>query len=204
MRVQPPAIKRCILSIGHSNHSFESFLELLKRHQIEALVDVRSQPFSKYASHFDLDPLRQAVTAAGVKYVFLGKELGGRPTGDGFYDADGHVLYGRMAEAPFFLKGIEHLERWAEQYRTALMCSEENPAVCHRYLLVARVLGQRGIEVEHIRGDGRIEREAEVAGAANAEGSERQLTLFGEAQKAPWRSLRPILPKSSQASSAER
>src|SRR5215469_13535814 len=92
-----------IFSIGHSNQSIEAFLALLQQHQIQVLVDVRSSPYSKYVPQFNSTPLADAVRQVGVKYMFMGRELGGRPDGNEFYDADGHVLYNRVAEASLFL-----------------------------------------------------------------------------------------------------
>ncbi|MGH2544667.1 MAG: DUF488 family protein, partial [Ardenticatenaceae bacterium] len=137
--------ERTIFTIGHSNHSLEAFVELLQRQGIEVLVDVRSQPYSRYASHFGSRSLKEVVAASGMRYVFLGNELGGRPGGAYFYDEEGYVLYGRVAASSLFLEGIARLEQGIESYRVAIMCSEEDPVGCHRHLLVGRVLRERGI-----------------------------------------------------------
>lgn len=190
-----------LFSIGHSNHGLETFLGLLRQHGIEVLVDVRSQPASRYASQFDRGNLQEAAAQAGIKYLFLGRELGGRPPGDAYYDAEGHVRYDQVAEAPFFLEGVERLEQGAPRYRVALMCSEENPAECHRHLLVERVLAKRGIVMEHIRGDGRIQSAAELEAEERGPNTENQLALFAEAVETPWRSVRAIRkPERSSAS----
>lgn len=112
-----------LYTIGHSNHAPEVFLDLLARHGIEVLVDVRSQPYSRYAAHFDKPGLTALVTGAGVKYLFLGKELGGRPESAEFYDpADGRVLYDRVAASSLFLGGLARLETGLQKYRVAIMC----------------------------------------------------------------------------------
>jgi uncharacterized protein (DUF488 family) len=178
-----------LFSIGHSNHALEDFLALLKQHGIQVLVDVRSAPYSRYASQFDREALERALKDAGLSYLFLGRELGGRPEGEEFYDTEGHVLYSQVAEAAFFEEGLERLKQGRARHRVAMMCSEEDPAVCHRYLLISRVLAERGIAVGHIRGDGRLESEADVA-AANPEA--QQPLLFAELEDAAWRSPRPI------------
>jgi uncharacterized protein (DUF488 family) len=92
-----------------------------------------------------------------MKYVFLGKELGGRPEGSEFYDEGGGVLYDRLAESALFLEGIDRLMEGVKGYRVAIMCGEEDPVKCHRRVLVGRVLEERGVRVKHIRGDGRVE-----------------------------------------------
>lgn len=149
-----------IFTIGHSNHPAESFQRLLSDHRIEALVDVRSWPHSRYVEWADRSQIPEIAQETGARYLFLGKELGGRPDGTEFYDSTGHVLYGRRAESADFRAGIARLRRGAERYRIAIMCSEENPASCHRRLLVAKVLLDEGLTIGHIRGDGRCEVEA--------------------------------------------
>jgi uncharacterized protein (DUF488 family) len=191
--VSEPA-NRQVFSIGHSNHSLEKFLDLLQRHRIEILVDVRSQPHSCYAKQFNADALRDAMTAAGIKYLFLGRELGGRPEGEEFYDEEGRVRYDRLAELLLFQQGIERLKQDAGQHRVAMMCSEEDPAVCHRHLLIARVLAEHRIAVEHIRGDGTRETYQDVCG-------DRQGLLFGEEEE--WKSIRSVLPRNRPPSSSD-
>ncbi len=204
MSASTPRPGRRILSIGHSNQSLEAFLGLLRLHQIEVLVDARSHPYSKHAPHFDARPLKEAVKASGIKYLYLGKELGGRPAGAEFYDADGHVLYGRVAQSPLFLEGIRRLEEGAQKYRIALMCSEENPTSCHRRLLIGRVLAARGLTLDHIRGDGRIQAEMELANTEGTQQGGEQPGLFGQREERAWRSTRSVLPRRPQLSSSER
>ena len=149
-----------IFTIGHSNLHAEHFRELLSKHGIEVLVDVRSWPHSRYVGWADVAELPEVVAGAGARYLFLGKELGGRPEGDAFYDAEGHVLYGKIAEQDWFQEAIRRLEKGAEEYRVAIMCSEEDPTHCHRRLLVSRVLLDHGMTVAHIRKGGRVEIES--------------------------------------------
>jgi uncharacterized protein (DUF488 family) len=177
-----------VFSIGHSNQPIEAFVDLLARHGIEVLVDVRSRPYSRWATQFNQEPLRHAITAAGVRYLFMGDQLGGRPTGDAFYDDEGHVLYDRVAASDVFLAGVERLRRGSATHRVAMMCSEEDPTVCHRYLLIAPVLARRGIVVRHIRGDGRIEDDAALRDAAARGQDDGQRMLFEIQEAPPWRS----------------
>lgn len=194
-----------LFSIGHSNHALETFLGLLKQHRIEVLVDARSHPYSKFAPHFDAGPLKKEVTSAGIKYLFLGKELGGRPNGDEFYDADGYVLYSRVAESLLFLEGIRRLETGVTKYRVALLCSEEDPLACHRRLLVGRVLARRGVPLDHIRGDGRIQTEAELQAEEKQCRTNGQIGFFEEpTQERAWRSIQSVLQRGRRQSSSER
>lgn len=184
-----------LFTIGHSNHTEEKFLELLSDQRIDVLADVRSQPYSRYSTQYNREPLSGLVTGAGVRYLFLGDQLGGRPPGAEFYDEAGHVLYRAVSQAPFFLQGIDRVEQGMQRFRVALMCSEEDPAICHRYRLIGRVLAERGAAIEHIRGDGRLQAHADL---------DRQLLvpkqglLFAELESDDWKSLRSVLPKVPQ------
>ncbi len=189
-----------VLTIGHSNHPLDLFLGLLEQHRVEVLVDTRSAPYSKYSPHFDHEALRTAVTARGLRYLYMGKELGGRPDGTQFYDSEGHVLYDRVAASPVFQEGLARLEKGLAENRVALLCSEENPADCHRRLLIGRVLGERGVAVEHIRGDGRLQSEAELV--REESGDDSQLSLFEHEAIPPWKSIPSVLPKKRPSSSS--
>jgi len=165
-----------VYTLGHSRHTAEHFVSLLRAHAIERLVDVRSQPYSKWAPHFDTSALAQLLDANGIDYVFLGRQLGGRPEDRTFYRPDGAVAYDRRRAAPDFVDGILRLVTLAQGRRTTILCAEEDPASCHRRLLVAPALVHAGAAVVHVRGDGRLEPEREHV----AETTTQQLDLFGE------------------------
>ncbi len=155
-----------VLTIGHSNHSPERLVELLNQHGVQVVVDVRSAPYSKFSPHFNREQLSRLLTAENIRYAFMGDSLGGRPTGDEFYDAGGHVLYGPLSRSPRFVDGIAMVERNAARYRLALLCSEADPTSCHRFLLVTRTLRERGFDagaIEHILGDGSLRPETMLA-----------------------------------------
>jgi uncharacterized protein (DUF488 family) len=144
-----------VLTIGHSTLPYERFLELLRRANVAAIADVRSAPYSRQFPHFNRESLLNELRADGIAYVFLGKELGGRPSDRQFY-CDGVADYERMSQAAEFNKGVDRVLEGAKKYRIALMCSERDPLDCHRCLLVGRALAQRGVRVSHILGDGQV------------------------------------------------
>jgi len=189
-----PAGRLIVFTIGHSNVSQEAFIALLKSHDIQVLVDVRSAPYSKYVPYFNGDVLKPAAVAAGVKYLYLGRELGGRPSERHFYDPDGHVRYDLLAESPEFHEGVERLLHGIREHRVALMCNEEDPSECHRRLLVGRVLTERGVTVLHIRGDGRIQPEAELAETERNAAPQvvQQEFAFAAKEKPKWKSTRSV------------
>jgi uncharacterized protein (DUF488 family) len=189
-----------VLTVGHSSHAIGAFLKLLEDRGVDTVVDTRSSPRSKFAPQYDIESLRDSLQRHGIRYLYMGAELGGRPKGDGFYDRDGRVLYSRVAESPFFLKGIERLEREISEHKVALLCSEENPSVCHRRLLIARVLRERGFAVAHIRGDGAIEQEDELL-AKEASQEAPQMALFEFSRIPEWKSIPSVLPRRQRSSS---
>jgi len=184
-----------VYTIGHSAHSFEELVSLLKGGLIQVVVDTRSAPYSRFAPQFDREILQRELPRAGIKYLFLGTELGGRPENPGYYDAHGHVLYSRITRDTAFGVGIERLERGMAAFRVALMCGEEDPAHCHRRLLVGRVMAERGHEMLHIRGDGRVETDAEVVAASGKKLVNEQPALFAELDEDQWRSTASVSPK---------
>lgn len=151
-----------VYTIGHSSHSIERFIALLRRHAIRLLVDVRSHPYSKWAPQFRKGSLSNSLEAEGIAYIFLGEELGGQPEGASFYDVRGQVDYQRRAQAPDFQAGIERLAGAASRQCAAILCAEESPERCHRRWLVTPALQQMGLEVRHIRADGRAEADGEL------------------------------------------
>jgi uncharacterized protein (DUF488 family) len=166
---------RSVLTIGHSKHALEKFLGLLRQHEVEVLVDARSQPVSRFSPHFARKPLERAVAASSIGYLFMGDALGGRPQSRECYDADGKVDYDRVEAQAFYQRGIEQLLEGIARLRVCVLCAEEDPSHCHRRLLIARTLVQRGVEVRHIRGTGAIETEDELRARADP----RQLSLPG-------------------------
>lgn len=178
---------RSIWTIGHSKQELAKFLMLLDDAGVEAVADVRSQPFSRFSSQFNREPLRGALGEAGIQYVFLGNELGGRPPEPELYDAAGHVLYGAVAETSRFREGLNRLLEGASGFRVAIMCSEEDPTNCHRRLLITRVLVAQDVPVRHLRGDGTEASEADLAGVPEP----IQPPLFGE-EVSSWRSTRSV------------
>ena len=187
-----------VYTVGHSNQTLEAFLELLKGHQVEVLVDVRTSPISAYAPHFNKAVLEKQLPLHGITYRFMGEELGGRPSEREYYDARGFVLYGRMARSFAFRQGIEKLLMVSEQNRLAIMCSEENPAICHRHLLIARVLTDEKIDILHIRGNGTTETYQQVVSESEAGASQAQSDLFDSAGEEQWKSIRSVLRENPQ------
>lgn len=149
-------MSKYLFTVGHSTHSIENFIALLASHGIEAIADVRSSPFSRFNPQFNRRELQKTLQDAGIRYVFLGKELGARSDDPHCYVAD-KVQYDRLAKTPEFQSGVDRVLEGANSYRVALMCAEKEPLDCHRTILVARELDKRGFAIRHILSDGSVE-----------------------------------------------
>jgi uncharacterized protein (DUF488 family) len=126
----------------------------LSQHEVKVLVDVRTAPYSRYCPQFNKAKLQRAVETAGLRYCFAGQTLGGKPDDDGLQKEDGTPDYDKIAASECYQEGLRWLEALAAEARVAIMCSEADPAKCHREKLIARSLRARGIDVVHIRPDG--------------------------------------------------
>lgn len=179
-----------IYTIGHSNHSIETFIALLKQHQISALADVRSHPYSKRLPHFSKASLKASLLEAGIAYVFLGKELGARPNNPLCY-VDGKALYEKIAETEEFNTGIQRLIKGGETYKIALMCAEKDPITCHRAILVCQHLRGYNLNINHILSNGELESHQQLEerlltnhGLSDQQiNAPKQLSLFAQIDK---------------------
>lgn len=149
-------MNQMLFTIGHSNHPIEVFVELLHRHGVTAVGDVRSHPYSRYVPQYSCEPLKVALTRAGIAYISLGKELGARSENPACYKL-GKVQYDCLAMQPQFAEGIRRVIEEMQRHSIALMCAEKDPLECHRTLLVARKLHEAGLEIAHIHADGSLE-----------------------------------------------
>jgi uncharacterized protein (DUF488 family) len=153
-----------IFSVGHSDHPLPALVELLRRAGVTAVADVRSQPYSGRMPQFNRPELERGLRAAGITYAFLGDLLGGRPQQPSLFDAEGRVDYHRVRSTDFFRQGLDRLCAVAEKSPVAMLCAEEDPLDCHRALMIAPALVERGIYPIHLRKDGSQETTAALEG----------------------------------------
>ncbi len=159
-----------IYTVGHSDHSTDEFIALLRQHGITLVVDVRSQPYSRWTHQFNRETLARDLTEAGIAYRFMGDSLGGRPPDPSLYDpGQERPDYRRVEQTLAYQSGIDQLLELAPSERVAVMCSEGDHRQCHRNLLVTQTLLARGVRVLHIQPDG---------GTIEGEPIAQQLALF--------------------------
>lgn len=154
-------MSRELFTIGHSLLTLDHFISLLKRADIGVIADVRSSPHSGRAPWFSQQELKVALKQHSIKYVFLGRELGGRPSSERLF-TNGVADYGAMSRTSEFAEGIGRIVHGVEAHRIALMCSERDPLECHRFLLVSKHLSSLGMQIVHLKSDGGRETQAEA------------------------------------------
>jgi len=154
--------EKVLYSIGHSNRKAEDFLPLLKKFNIQYLIDVRSVPYSKYNTQYKQAVLKSFLENNNITYVFMGDNLGGKPKDASCYK-NGKINYARVQEKDFFIQGIERLKKaYDKNIPAAIMCSEANPCHCHRSRLIGKALQEQNIFVQHIDENGNIKDQLEV------------------------------------------
>ena len=145
-----------LFSIGHSNMAAERFIGLLRDAGVNAIADVRSTPLSRRFPWFSGKNLAATLAQHGMTYLAYGEALGGRPRDAALY-RDGVADYEAMARQREFQIVLDRLTAEGVRHRVCLMCAEREPLDCHRCLLVARALAERGLGIGHILHDGTIE-----------------------------------------------
>jgi uncharacterized protein (DUF488 family) len=160
-----------IHTIGHGDHTIEGFIDLLCRYGITLVVDVRSQPYSRWVPQFNRELLIHDLHHAGIKYHYMGNTLGGRPADPSLYDTgEDRPDYERVEQTDDYQAGIVELLHLVRDTPTAIMCSEGDYHHCHRHLLVTQTLLEHGMRVLHIQPDGTTVPASQIP---------RQLSLFG-------------------------
>jgi len=150
-----------LFSIGHSNHPIDQFFDLLQRHGIRTVADVRSSPYSRYNPQFSQPEFERSLQQRGMDYVFLGAELGARRHEAECY-LDGKVDYDHVPRTEAFQHGMVRLVDIASRSRVAMLCAEKDPLTCHRTILIARHITEFVGDVLHILPDGALEAQSEA------------------------------------------
>jgi len=145
-----------LYTIGHSSHSFNRFVTYLKSCKVDTVIDVRSNPYSRFHSQYRYKALKAGLPDANIDYIFLGKQLGARSKDPAYY-IDGRVSYRLLAKSPVFQEGLKELQRMIRAARVGIMCAEKDPLDCHRMVLVCRHFRDQPVEIRHILADGSVE-----------------------------------------------
>lgn len=147
-----------LYTIGHSQHKIEYFVKMLKKQNINYVLDVRSTPYSKYAEQYNRENIEMYLFNNGIKYSFMGNFFGARPNEADLYCEEGYLDFERVRKSERFIKGFDNVVLGLERGNNiVLMCSEKDPFDCHRAIMVARAFELFGMEVNHILADGELQ-----------------------------------------------
>ncbi|PCJ64471.1 MAG: hypothetical protein COA73_03840 [Candidatus Hydrogenedentota bacterium] len=155
------APKPILYSIGHSTHTIDTFISLLKRHDINAIADVRSMPYSRFSPQFSDKALEASLKENNIAYVFLGKELGVRRSNPDLY-SNNKIDYRKISTLSSYRQGILRMIDGAGRMNVAMMCAEKDPLTCHRTILIARNAKLLVDDIRHILEDGSIETQSQL------------------------------------------
>jgi uncharacterized protein (DUF488 family) len=145
--------KLIVMTVGHSTRTSKEFIQLLKAHQVQRLVDVRTVPRSRHNPQFNRSALSPALHSSRLYYTYL-PGLGGLrharrdSPNAGWHNASFRGFADYM-QTPEFRKHLDDLIKLATSERIAIMCAEAVPWRCHRSLIADALLA-RGIEVREI------------------------------------------------------
>ena len=152
-----------VFTIGHSTHDIDDFIELLKKHEVNCLIDVRSQPYSRIAPQFNKERLISDLKSYKILYAHFEKEFGARHTSHALLDADNKVDFDKVRGSAEFQQGVERLKKALDLgYTIALMCSEANPFDCHRFSMISYQLIRENLEVSHILREGNLKENSDL------------------------------------------
>jgi uncharacterized protein (DUF488 family) len=150
-----------LFTIGYASFSIGDFIGILKKYDINALVDVRSAPYSKFKPEFKKDSLNKFLTGYNITYIFLGKLVGARVEDSACY-TDGKLNYNLLKDSAAFQAGINRILNGTKDFRVALMCAEKDPVNCHRTFLVCRTLRSYPVRILHILDNGSLEKHSDT------------------------------------------
>ena len=155
-----------IYTIGYGGRTIEEFIGLLKKYEIDSLVDVRSVPYSRFYADFRKERLHDHLQSAHITYRFMGETLGGRPKDEACF-VDGKLNAERCEEREWYQAGITALRALAQNQCVAILCSEKDPLDCHRSYVVGATLNkEEKSEVLHIGKAGQLKAHRELNLAA--------------------------------------
>jgi uncharacterized protein (DUF488 family) len=188
-----------IYTIGYGARTVEELAAALQAQHIDYLIDVRTAPYSRYKPEFSKDALEAALKAQGIRYLYMGDSLGGRPDDPACY-VDGKVDYNRVQDRPAYQAGIARIQAaFVQQRRVVLMCSEGKPEECHRAKLIGATLTNLGIPVAHIDENDQLCTQAQVQERIDGP----QLGLFAEPLLTSRKRYRGTKPKRNAQYEAE-
>ncbi|EGT5081794.1 TPA: DUF488 domain-containing protein [Clostridioides difficile] len=146
-----------IFAIGHSNYPYDKLINMIKKYDINCVVDIRETPYSKYNIQYNKEAFNESLRNSGFIYIYMGKEFGAKRNNKDVYTQEGYADFEKVAKEDIFLNGIERLKKGCQMgYRIVLLGAMQEPIRCHRSILVGKVLNKEGFDVKYIMHEGNL------------------------------------------------
>ena len=156
-------MKKILLSIGHSQHKVDFFISLLKSHNVNYILDVRSTPYSQFAIDYNRENIKAVLKSNDIEYAFMGNYFGARQTDLSLYSEKGYLDFEKVANSLKFRKAFDNVVKGINQgYRIAFMCTEKDPIECHRAILVTNAFYKAGYLIKHIMPDNTVQTQEDI------------------------------------------
>lgn len=146
-----------IFTIGHSNYPMEKFIEMLRKYNINCVVDARETPYSKYNIQYNKESLQSTLKKEGFVYIYMGRELGARNREKESYTKEKYVDFEKAVTEEIFINAVERLRKGCEMgYKIAILGAMQEPIRCHRSIFIGRYLSKVGFNVKYILHEGNL------------------------------------------------
>lgn len=146
-----------IFTIGHSNYPYEKFIRMIKKYDINCVVDIRETPYSKYNIQYNREAFKESLKKDNIAYIYMGNEFGAKRQTKESYNEEGYADFTKVIKEDIFLKGVERLKKGIEMgYKIVLLAAMQDPIRCHRSIMLGRYLNQNGFNIKYILHEGNL------------------------------------------------
>ena len=152
-----------IYALGHSNYPFDKFIEILKKYNINCIVDIRAIPYSKYNTQYNKEFFQSNLKRLGYTYIYMADEFGAKRKTRESYNSEGYADFEKVIFEDSFKKGIERLKIGCKKgYRIVLLGAMQDAIRCPRAILVGRQLIKEGFNVKYIMHEGDLKSQTDL------------------------------------------
>lgn len=140
-----------IFAMGHSNYPYDKLIDMIKKYNVNCVVDIRETPYSKYNIQYNREVFNESLKKSGFIYIYMGNEFGAKRTNKDVYTEEGYADFEKVIKEDIFLKGIERLKNGCQMgYKIVLLGAMQEPIRCHRSILLGKTLNKEGFDVKYI------------------------------------------------------
>ena len=146
-----------VYTLGHSNYPFDKFIEILKKYNINCVVDIRAIPYSKYNTQYNKEFFQNNLKKLGYTYIYMADEFGAKRKTKESYNSEGYADFDKVILEKDFKRGVERLKVGCNKgYKIVLLGAMQEPIRCPRAILVGRQLVKEGFDVKYIMHEGNL------------------------------------------------